>query len=422
VTDYVHRPIGDALLASRTAPVAIVEGARAVGKTTMVRHQLLPAGHHYVTLANSETRAEAAADLAGWLRRLPTPVVIDEAQLLPGIALETKELVDSLGPGHHVVLTGSASIGRTGLGGADPLARRARRWTISPLTAWELAGERRSLATALFDGDLTATECDETTTHQLVEILATGGFPNLALPRPPLDPTQVLAQVRSDRIGLLADSALPELRLDAAIAGAALDQLLRGPGNQFNASRLSRTLSIDRRTIDRYLGAFERLFLVHWLTNLAAAPSRQAFSRAKVHPVDTALSFEALARSGVDLLSDREHLGALLESYVVNQVTASAAWSALGIEAGYWRQTGHAPREVDLVLADSKGRHVAVEVKTARFVGREDAAGIAAFAQARGLHRGYVVYPGTDLKPLMDRIWALPLSALSQPALLPPSA
>jgi predicted AAA+ superfamily ATPase len=223
--------------------------------------------------------------------------------------------------------------------------------------------------------------------------------------------------VRSDRIGLLSDSALPELRLDAAIAGAVLDQLLRGPGNQFNASRLSQTLGVDRRTVDRYLGVFGRLFLVHWLPNLATTPSRQAFSRAKIHPVDTALSFEALARSGVDFFGQREQLGQLLESHVVNQVTASAAWSNLGIEAGYWRAAGHAPREVDLVLADSTGRRVAVEVKAAKLVGREDAAGIAAFAQACGLHRGYVAYLGTDLKPLMDGVWALPLSVLTQPGL-----
>jgi predicted AAA+ superfamily ATPase len=167
---------------------------------------------------------------------------------------------------------------------------------------------------------------------------------------------------------------------------------------------------------------FERLFLVHWLTNLATAPSRQAFSRAMVHPIDTSLSFEALTRAGVDLSSDREQLGGLVESYVVNQVVASAGWSRLGIEAGYWRQAGHAPREVDLVLTDSTGRRVAIEVKAARTVGREDAAGILAFGRARGLHRGFVAYLGADLKPLVEGVWALPLSALADPSVLLPTS
>lgn len=83
---YFPRPIADSILQSKRK-VVILEGARAVGKTMMSKHQLVSKGFSYVSLADENTFALASTDLYGWLKNLSTPVVVDEAQRLPNIKL-----------------------------------------------------------------------------------------------------------------------------------------------------------------------------------------------------------------------------------------------------------------------------------------------------------------------------------------------
>lgn len=160
------------------------------------------------------------------------------------------------------------------------------------------------------------------------------------------------------------------------------------------------------------MSELHRRFLVHSLSNRATSASRQSYARAKVHPVDTSLSVESLTRAGVDLLTQREHLDALLESHVVNQLVAAAQWADADPWCSYWRLADSRGAEVDLVLEDPAGRKVGVEVKLARAVGPADLRGLQALHRSLGMHRGLVVYTGNRLEQLADNIWALPVSAL----------
>ncbi|MDN4640397.1 DUF4143 domain-containing protein [Agreia sp. PsM10] len=391
----------------------VLEGARAVGKTTLMKKDIVAAGFSYATLADSATLRFARSDLQGWLRRLPRPAIIDEAQLLPDLPLALKELVDELGSGTHFILTGSASIGRSGLSGADPLTRRSRRFTMSPLTQWEIASQQGSLMDSLFDGEPVQQSVTETSDDALLHQMRLGGFPTYVFPDVIETPSQTSERIRSDLTAVLSDDVLPGRGIDSTIARTALDSLLRTPGGIFNASRIAQSLDLDRRTIDRYLGLFERVFLVHWLANLATSPSRQSHARAKIHPVDTSFSVESLARAGTNLIADREKFGALLESHVVNQILASSEWSTSRPDAYFWRQASARSPEVDLVLVDGSDRLIGVEVKASRTVHLSDTAGLRALERDRGLYRGFIYYTGNEVVQLADNIWALPISSLN---------
>jgi predicted AAA+ superfamily ATPase len=416
----VNRLIGKALLDAEGAQVVILEGARAVGKTTLMRSMIAPAGYSYATLADPATLRFAAADTNGWLRRLPRPAIIDEAQLLPDLPLLLKELVDELGSGTHFMLTGSASIGRTGLGGADPLTRRSRRFSMSPLTRWEIAGENGSLVDALFDHQISLSGQERVTDEQLLEQMRVGGFPGYVFSNAIRIRRQEFEQIRSDVTAVLSDEVLPGNGFDSTIARSALDSLLRVPGGIFNASRLGQQLDLDRRTVDRYLGMFERLFLLHWLPNLATSPSRQSHARSKIHPVDTSLAVESLVRAGSDILTERENFGAVLESHVVNQVLASMPWAATHAEAYFWRQASKSSPEVDLVLVDDASRIVGIEVKASSSLHPRDIRTLQALEKDRGLHRGFIFYTGSEALQLADNIWALPITALEDSSLFLP--
>lgn len=414
MSSFVDRPLVAQLLARPDVPVHILEGARAVGKTTAMRRLSASSDFHYVSLAETGELEFASRDIEGWIERLPLPTIIDEAQLVGALPLAVKEHVDRLGPGTHIILTGSASIGRAGLGGADPLTRRSLRFTMSPVTDWEANSQPGSIVDALFDGHPIVGVVDTVSDDELLDRLSIGGFPAYRFAASGTTAGQRLDRIRADIASTFTDSVLPGLDVNAGIGRAVLDALLRTPGGIFNATRIAQTLELDRRTIDRYLGIFDRLFLTHWLPNLATKAVRQNHSRAKVHPVDTSFAVESFTRAGVDLLRHREEFGALVESYVVNQIVAATQWARIPTEQFYWRHASASSPEVDLVLVDGRGRAVGIEVKAARSVTPADLTGLREFAARRGLHRGFLFYAGERVRQLDDDIWALPFSVLQR--------
>lgn len=412
----IDRALRDVISRHRDVPVLIIEGARAVGKTTLVRDQVAPAdGYSYVTLVDDATRAFAKEDLQGWLRSLPRPVIIDEAQLLKDLPLALKAVTDGERAGGQFLLTGSASIGRAGFDGADPLTRRSLRLTMHPLVNWEKAGQPGSLVDLLFEGVPRLGRRETIPDRELEADLTYGGFPDYVYPTAPLSRRTLHARIRSDIASLVSDRLLPDVSLDAGIARAILDGLLRNPGGILNASRFGQQLDLDRRTVDRYVAILEHLFLIHRLPNLATSANRQTLARAKVHPVDTSFAIESLARAGVAVAESRETWGSLLESHVVNQLLAARDWSLTSFECFYWRQASQSNPEVDLVLRDGSGRVVGIEVKASRSLGPDDISGLRALNRTMGLTRGFVFYAGDEIRQLgqpEEAIWGLPLSVL----------
>ena len=110
------------------APVVVLEGPRASGKTA-IGEMLLGTGvmATRADLSDPTVLAAAAASPTSFVDGLRTPAFIDEAQLLPELPLAIKRRVDRERVRGAFVLTGSSRLGRTQLGGSDPLAGRALR-------------------------------------------------------------------------------------------------------------------------------------------------------------------------------------------------------------------------------------------------------------------------------------------------------
>ncbi|MFC2688172.1 MAG: DUF4143 domain-containing protein [Arachnia propionica] len=216
-------------------------------------------------------------------------------------------------------------------------------------------------------------------------------------------------------LALLGDQVLPEEKLDAGIAGTVLDSILRIPGGQLNKTGLAAELGIDQRTVSRYLGILDRRFLLTFLPNLRTGLTRTSKTMPKVHSSDSSATCEAISRAGHDIASSPEALGQVLESWVVQQLTAARGWAHLKTRIFYWRDN-KTQREVDVVLVDGAGRRVGIEVKLATSVSPSDLKGLKALQEHGGLHRGFIVHTGTRFEQIADKIWALPIAAFIQPS------
>ena len=414
---YRRRAI-EATFAQRASHrVAILEGRRAVGKSSLARH-LVESGVYasYQSLTDPAAAGRAQEDAFQWVRSLRRPAVIDEAQMVPAVSVAVKEIVDRLPPGHHFLLTGSASVGRGTMAGTDPLAGRATRLALHPFTGLEAQGpsdsETPSLIDILFDADLTAAEAPSTGPDDLRTRLETGGLPAFALPLLPLSRAAWQNQVQADTLAILGDRVLPTEDLNTGVARRVLDSVLHTSGGQINRTRIARELDLDARTVGRYLGILERRFLITLLPNLHGGITRASRSAPKGHAVDTASTCESLIRAGHDIADSPKLLGQTLETWVVNQFLAARGWAALTTEAFYWRNS-RTGQEVDLVLVDGRGRRLGVEVKLASSIGPSDLRGLRAMRELGGLHRGFVAYTGAGFEEVDDGVWALPLACLT---------
>ena len=94
---FFPRGLAKRLAASSSLPVQILEGRRAVGKTTLLQNLTLANGErpeYFSFSTDRESLRAAKRDPQEWLSRLPNYSVIDEAQLLPDVTQHVKAVVD----------------------------------------------------------------------------------------------------------------------------------------------------------------------------------------------------------------------------------------------------------------------------------------------------------------------------------------
>ncbi|WEV69585.1 AAA family ATPase [Bifidobacterium sp. ESL0775] len=413
MSQYIHRPLAD-VVKSTHQKVAILEGARAVGKSLTAQTELADNVYHYYSLSDNATYEEATHNIDGWVKSLPEYAIIDEAQRINKLPMAIKNIVDKKDTEiPQFILTGSAAITRNGLDGQDPLTRRSRRFRLYPFTRREyLKNTQKSIVDLLWDETPNEEYNGNTTDTELQRYITVGGFPTYLLNSSLMTEMERKQSVREDLANVIGDTTINDDRFDTVCALSMLQELLTTPGGILNQQKLAEQLKIDHRTVTRYLSIFENRFLVSALPNLRLAANKQTFSRVKIHPVDTSFSVNALTRAGKDFTKDRVLFGEVLEAFVTNQIIPEIQWSTHMPEVFYWRETGQHPKEVDLVLV-SGNELIGIEVKANSTVQRDDFAGLVQLEKSDSrFKRGFVLYTGKKVIKRSQKYWAIPISAL----------
>ena len=382
--------------------MTVVVGPRACGKTTLVRHLVEEGAYHrYVSFADPGVRAAAATSPLLFIESLPIGTVIDEAQLVPEVLVPIKEIVDATGRPGHFLLTGSTRVDLPTMGGTHPLAGRMARYELGPLNAAERHGRPTTSITTMLEGDPGTLASTNLKGVDYDQEAATTGFPLLVTSS---------ADHRRWRRDYLR-SAVPETLTasDHTVDHRRLTRLLEGiagiAGHELVLSHLVADLSIDRRTAARYLDLLEEMRLIRRLPGLRSKATDTERAVPKLHMADPIL----VAPDPAGVSDDRR--GALLESFVVNEIASQLEW--VGGTDGLYHWRDRRRDEVDLVIEADHG-FIAVEVKRAREVPSNATSGIDAF-RARypeQFRRGLVMYAGPHVLPLGNDVWAVPLSAL----------
>jgi hypothetical protein len=209
------------------------------------------------------------------------------------------------------------------------------------------------------------------------------------------------------------DALAIEARRDPQRLRRFFDVLAVNSAKVVDLATMIQSAGIDRRTAVAYEGLLRNMFIVDavpaWFSNrlkrLVQAPKR--------YLVDPAL-IAAVTGSDTDaVLRDSRLLGQIVDTFVAAQLRAELPLSHRDARMYHLRQES-GRREVDLLIEVAGARIVGIEIK---------ASGVASFDSGRHLAwlrdglgdnflYGLVLYTGSRIQQLGDRIAAVPISAL----------
>ena len=390
-------------------PVVCLLGPRQVGKSTLVQ-QLRPK-RAYISFDDQNLLNAARNDPVGFVLGLPEPVILDEVQRVPELMPAIKSVVDKKRLPGRFLLTGSANLlllPRV----QESLAGRVEVVHLNPLSEMEKQGGKNSLIQSLLAGAIkTRISASQEIVQGIAEAVCSGGYPEPNTrtgPRARRWYQQYLnAIIQRDVKDIAAVRDENEMmRL--------MELLAYRTANLVNVSNLSSDLGMDRETVEKYMTILERLFLIRRLPAWHKSNAKRLIKTPKVHVIDSGLAAMLNRLKIEDWQSKSRDFGALLESFVVQQLICQAGWVDSDLMFSHYRDKEKV--EVDLVI--EQGRKVwAVEVKRAASVHSRDGVGLAKIAAQAGknFEGGMLLYSGANCLPLkvdncfavpMDRLWA----------------
>jgi predicted AAA+ superfamily ATPase len=393
-------------VAMADTPVVMVNGPRQCGKTTLVRG-LETGGRRYFTLDDEAVRASARADPVGFTRELDV-ATIDEVQRAPDLLRAIKRSVDEDRRPGRFLLTGSANILAMPTI-AESLAGRMEVVTLLPLSQAEIRRVKADFIEDAFAGKI------RQPTHsilgkELIDVVVTGGYPEV-LTRP--DSRRRAARAREYIRAIVERDVRDIIEVDKL---EQMPQLLRAlashAGQLTNFSQLGGQLRLDDKTVRRYVGILEHVFLVRRIEPWFSNDLKRIVKTPKLHFLDTGLLSVLLGVNSERITADRSKFGAILESFVISEILKIASWSSTEVRLSHYRDKDQ--DEVDLIMENEMGSLVALEVKASATVSPTDFKGLRKVAQAAGkdFRLGIVLYDGDKVLPFGDGLLAAPLSCL----------
>lgn len=402
---FLERRVREALTDTR---VVLISGPRQSGKTTLAE-KLAVEGMPFLTLDDQTTLDTARTDPVGFVRGLDR-AVIDEVQRAPQLLLAIKRAVDTDKRPGRFLLTGSADLMMLPQV-ADSLAGRIEIAELLPLSQAEIRKRPSGFLDRVFQGKTPAVG-DVVVGPDLAETALAGGYPE-ALQRASWARRQkwfmdyIRAVIERDARDISRVEYIRQMPRLLRILAAHSGQLI-------NYSSVGAPLGITHVTIQKYVDVMGQLFLIRLLQPWYTNELKRLVKTPKLHFLDSGLLAALRNHSPVRLQADRMAYGSLLETFVLAELMKLATWTGEQLEFFHFRDRHD--NEVDIVIENSRGQVVGIEVKAAATVTQNDFTGLRKLSEACGKRfvLGLVLYDHNNLVPFGDQFYATPISALWQ--------
>ncbi len=311
-------------------------------------------------------------------------VVLDEVHRLPGIFQTIRSLIDEgrfrgVRVGRFLLL-GSASIDLLRQS-SESLAGRIAHLELSPI------------------------DILEADSSDIEDLWVRGGFPDSFLS---VDERWSLRwRENFIRTYLERDVAQFGPRIPAETLRRFWTMLAHSQGGLFNASVLARGLSLDGKTIARYLDLMVDLLLVRRLRPWASNAGKRLVRSPRIYVRDSGIVHALLGLQGLEQLLGHPVIGPSWEGFVIENLIAAAPQET---DAAFYRSSGGA--EIDLILTLPGRPPWAIEIK--RSLSPKPKRGFHSACDEIRPERRFVAYPGTETFAVAEGIVATPVRALAK--------
>lgn len=387
-------------------PAVLVNGPRQCGKTTLVRQY--EGEMAYFSLDDPALLAAVRADPLGFVKRLDR-AIIDEVQRAPQLLMALKLVIDQDRRPGRFLLTGSANLMALPQI-ADSLAGRVDILTLLPLSHSELARRPNNfLSQARTQSWSLSTPTPDHHVDMTHQVLA-GGYPEM---QQRASPARRQAWARA-YITTLVERDIQDI--------AQVEQLSQVPqllsiaaelsGQLVNLSQVGGQIGLNSKTVDKYLGILEKLFLVRRLPAWSRNELSRLIKAPKIHFLDAGLQSTLTRLTPELVLTERRRFGATLETWVFGELL-----KLLSITPETWFLSHYRDKdqvEVDFVLESPLREVIGIEVKAAASVQSSDFKGLRKLREIAGTQfvTGIVLYDGTHALSFGEGLWAIPLDRL----------
>ena len=398
----------DALLheSLQDTPAVLVNGPRQCGKTTLVRQY--EGEMAYFSLDDPALLAAVHADPLGFVKRLDR-AILDEVQRAPQLLMALKLVIDQDRRPGRFLLTGSANLMALPQI-ADSLAGRVEILTLLPLSHSELARRPNDFLNQSLSQSWSLTPSVGGQPIDTIQQVLAGGYPEMQQ-RATLARRQAWARAY---MTTLIERDIQDV--------AQIDQIRQIPqllsiaaelsGQLMNLSQIGGQLNLNGKTVDKYLGILEKLFLVRRLPAWSRNELSRLIKAPKIHFLDAGLQ-STLTRLTPELaVTQRTRFGATLEAWVYGELL-----KLLSITPETWFLSHYRDKdqvEVDFVLESALREIIGIEVKAAASVQLNDFKGLRRLREIVGPQfvTGIVLYDGIHALPFGEGLWAVPLNQL----------
>ena len=315
-------------------PVVLLTGARQVGKTSLLEKEF--PNFSFCSLEDPilAREAEEAPDI--FFSKYRLPVIIDEVQYAPKLFRYIKLFVDKHKKKGQFALTGSQSF-QLMHNVSESLAGRCGIITMSGIS-----GAERKNNDLPFAG---------------TEILLKGSYPEL-IANKDFNKTD---WYRSYIASYLERDVRNILKVgDIRDFSTFLTAVVLRSGQILSYSDLARDVGIAVNTAKSWLSVLEASQVIYLLKPYHKNLGKRLFKSPKLYIRDTGLFCHLANIQDSKMLNSSPYIGAVWETYVLNQIISSHQESGSNPNIWFWRtQSG---QEVDFLI-DTGGKLTAIEVK-----------------------------------------------------------
>lgn len=342
--DYIHQAQLKQLEGLvQPGKVVVIYGPRRVGKTTLINHYAESSKEDYLLVTGEDVavqdflQSQSIEKLRSFVGHKKL-LIIDEAQAVKNIGINLKLMVDHI-PELKIIATGSSSFDLANETG-EPLTGRKFTLKLLPLAQLELK--------SVEDAHVTAA--------RLESRLIFGSYPEVALGDSDEMRVRYLKELVSSY--LFKDLLQYEDLRNPDRLTRLLQLLAFQIGRDVSAAELGTQLSLNQRTVTRYLDLLEKVFVIYHRSGFSRNLRKEITKSRRYYFVD--LGIRNTLINNFNPLTLRDDTGALWENYILTERMKHHLYGGREVPSWFWRT--YDQQEIDLV-EEQGGMLMGFEIK-----------------------------------------------------------